>query len=51
MLVLRLLRLPILTGLAFPGGIFFERSNQQQLCAGSGGEWMQAGFCAAGGAE
>ena len=41
----RLFRLPILLLLTFIAGIFFERTQQQDLCEKLGGEWLRAGFC------
>lgn len=45
--MMRLLRLVLFVGLAFVGGIMFERAHQADTCEKSGGEWMRAGFCAA----
>ena len=45
----RLIRLPILLLIAFIVGIYFERTQQQDLCDKSGGVWLRAGIC--GGAE
>ena len=39
-----LFRLPLLLGLAFVGGVFFERSQARDACLAAGGD-MQAGLC------
>jgi len=42
----RLIKTPLLLLIAFLAGLMFERSQQNELCIKSGGQWMRAGFCA-----
>lgn len=41
----RLVRLVVFCLLAFVAGVFYERANQKDLCASTGGNWVRAGFC------
>ena len=42
--MLRLVRLSVLLGLAFLGGIAFERSRAHEVCAAGAGVWRD-GVC------
>jgi len=42
----KLIRLVVFCMIAFVAGVFFERSNQKELCETSGGNWARAGVCA-----
>ncbi len=45
-LLLRPIRLILVCGVAFVAGVFYERSNAQDLCDAAGGTWTRDNICA-----
>jgi hypothetical protein len=41
----RLIRLPLILLVAFICGVVYERGQQRDLCAQSGGNWSAQGYC------
>ena len=40
-----LIRLPLLLGVAFVAGMFYERGQQREVCENSGGVWTRGAYC------